>query len=302
MKKILILLFSLQLLSCASEGGDDWDEPLNYKLLSYLASEALDWTESFPAFKITQNLYGVGTYDLGVFLITSDQGHILINTGVEGSYHQIKENIESLGFKLDDVKILLTMQAHWDHVAEFARIKKLTSAEVWATEKDALLLEDGGLSDPHLGGEDGLLFRSVKVDKIIRHGDYITLGDIKLEVHEHPGHTIGSSSYSMVVNEQGRTFDVVIVNMGTINPGKALIKEPTYEGIDEDFSNTFEKQKNLKADIWVSAHAGFYGLHDKYKPGQTYSIETFYDPEGYQDAVKKYETKYKNQRRDELGL
>ena len=91
------------------------------------------WTTPFPGHRAIANLYAVGTYDLGVFLITSGQGHILIKTGLEDSTLLIGENIESVGFRLEDVKILLTMQAHWDHTAALAEIVEITGAEMWAT-------------------------------------------------------------------------------------------------------------------------------------------------------------------------
>ena len=94
------------------------------------------------------------------------------------------------------------------------------------------------------------------------------LGDIRLRVHEHPGHTEGSSSYSMQVNENDRDYNVVIANMGTINAGKRLVVDPTYPGVAEDFARTYASQKSMELDVWVAAHGGHYGLHDKYEPGQ----------------------------------
>ena len=147
-------------------------------------------------------------YYFGIdLLVTSDEGHILINTGVEDSTPLIRENIESVGFRLEDIEILLTMQAHWDHTAALAEIKEITGAEMWATTDDARVLEDGGFSDPHFGGEES--FKPVNVDRIISDGEVIELGDIRLRVHEHPGHTEGSSSYSMQVRENGRDYSVV---------------------------------------------------------------------------------------------
>ena len=92
-----------------------------------------NWTRPFPGHRVIANLYAVGTYDLGVFLITTGDGHILINTGLEDSTSLIRENVESLGFRLEDVEILLTMQAHWDHTAAMAEIREIADAQVWAT-------------------------------------------------------------------------------------------------------------------------------------------------------------------------
>ncbi len=252
-----------------------------------------NWSRPFPGHRVIGNLYAVGTYDLGVFLITSDEGHILINTGLEDSTAQIRENMNSLGFDLEDVEILLTMQAHWDHTAAMAEIKELANARVLATMDDARVLEDGGFSDAHFGGRQS--FIPVEVEQIISEGDVIELGDIRLTVYEHPGHTEGSSSYSMEVIENGRGYAVVIANMGTINPGKKMVVDPTYPGVSEDFASTYRKQKAMQVDVWVAAHGSQYGLHDKYRPGQAYSPDTFVDPQGFLQAVERLERIYLDQ-------
>ena len=265
-------------------------------ILTYLLpvfAQREGWTRTFPAHRVIGNVYAVGTYDLGVFLITSVDGHILINTGLEDSTSLIRENIESLGFRLEDVKIILSMQAHWDHVAALAEVKEYTGAQVWATAGDAPVLEDGGFSDPHFGSRES--FRPVRVNKIIADGEVIELGETRLTVLETPGHTAGSSSYTMRVREDGRDYNIVIANMGTINPGKQLVIDPTYPGIAEDFAETFRKQKSLDVDVWVAAHGSQYGLHDKYEPGQDYSPETFVDPEGFVAAVERLEKRYLDQ-------
>ena len=258
-----------------------------------LAAQREAWTRPFPAHRVVGNLYAVGTYDLGVFLITSQDGHILINTGLEDSTSLIRGSIDSLGFRLEDVKILLTMQAHWDHTAALAEIKQLTGAEMWATAGDAPVLEDGGFSDPHFGGR--VSFKPVSVDKIVADGDLIELGETRLTVVETPGHTAGSSSYTMRVREDGRDYSVAIANMGTINPGKQLVVDPTYPGVAEDFAETFRKQKSLAVDVWVAAHGSQYGLHGKYEAGQDYNPETFVDPEGFLAAVERLEKLYLDQ-------
>ncbi len=255
-----------------------------------LAGQNNNWTRPFPGHRVIGNLYAVGTYDLAVFLITSSDGHILINTGVEDSMAMIRQNIESVGFRLEDVKILLATQAHWDHTAALAEIKDLTGAEMWATAEDAPVLEDGGFSDPHFGGRES--FRPVSVDRIIADGDVIELGATRLTVMETPGHTAGSSSYLMEIREGNRTYDVGVINMGTINDGKKLVVDPTYPGVADDFALTFRKQKALELDVWVSSHGSQYQLHEKYEAGQEYSPETFVDPDGLLSSVERLERLY----------
>jgi metallo-beta-lactamase class B len=212
----------------------------------------------------------------------------------------IRENIESLGYRLEDISILLTMQAHWDHVAAFSEIQEISGAKIWATEKDKRILEDGGFSDPHFGGRE--TFRPVKVDRIIRQGDLVSLGGLELMVHEHPGHTEGSASYSFKVREGGKDYDVVIANMGTINDGKKLVVEPTYEGVSEDFAGTYRRQKEMPVDVWVAAHGSQYNLHEKYSPGQSYDPETFVDPEGFVAEIDRLEGLYLRQLSSEMAM
>ena len=260
-----------------------------------------DWTEPYPAHRVIGPLYAVGTAGLGVYLVATPDGHILINSGLEESTAQIRKSIESVGYHLRDVRILLTMQAHWDHTAALAEIKAITGAEMWATADDARVLEDGGASDPLLGACSMTRFRPVTVDRILTDGEVIDLGGLQIRVHEHPGHTEGSSSYSLTVAENGRNYRVLVANMGSINPGMRLTGEPTYPGVAEDYAATYRKQKAMKVDVWVAAHGAQYGLADKHRPGQPYSPDTFVDPEGFLAAVLRLERIYLDQLEAEAG-
>jgi metallo-beta-lactamase class B len=244
-------------------------------------------TEPYPPFRVIGNLYSVGGKDLSVFLITSNEGHILINTGWADSRVLIQDNVESLGFSLNDVKILLAQHAHGDHTGAMAEIKTLTGAQVFATAKDIPLLEDGGFSDPQFGGRLG--FDPVKVDRTLAQGDLIELGENQLTVHLHPGHTAGATSFIMNVRENGLDYRVLIANMGSVNAGKRLAVDPTYPGVAADFAYTFTTQKMMDIDVWVSAHGSQYNRDEKWQPGQTYDPDTFVDPDGFYEKVEFYE-------------
>jgi metallo-beta-lactamase class B len=247
------------------------------------------WSEPFPGHRIIGNLYAVGTADLSVFLIATDAGHILINTGLQHSTPLIRRNIESLGFRLEDVRILLAMQSHFDHTAALAEIKRLSGAEMWATAGDAPVLEDGGASDAQYGECAYSRFPRIKVDEILADGDLIEIGGVRLTTHVHAGHTRGSSSYSMTVRENDRDYAVLIANMGSVNPGKRLVVNPTYPGVADDYAATFRKQKAMHVDVWVAAHSSQYGRDDKYTPGEDYGPDTFIDPAGFLAAVERHE-------------
>ncbi len=258
-------------------------------LLSAVMADAQpeEWSRPFPGHRIIGNLYSVGTRDLGCFLVTSDAGHILVNTGLADSTPLLRANIESLGFRFEDIEILLTMQAHYDHVAAFAEIKEITGALLLATADDAPLLADGGVSDPHFRGE--YPFAPVAVDRVLADGEVIGLGDARLRVIETPGHTPGSVSYAMTVRESGRDYRVVLANMGSMNPGLRLFDDPTYPGIAEDFAETFRRQLDLEVDVWIAAHASQWGLHEKYRPGDAYDTDAFVDPQGLRRQVIHYQ-------------
>jgi metallo-beta-lactamase class B len=256
-----------------------------------------EWTKPFPAFRVVGNLYYVGTYDLASYLVTTSGGSILINTGVDTSVPLIRSNIESLGFKFGDIKILLATHGHWDHVAGMAEVKRLTGAKMQMHEADAGMLEDGGNSDYRFPQGRGQVYEPVKVDQRLKDGDKIRLGATELTVHHHPGHTKGATSFTFTTQDGGRSYRVLIVNMAGINEGVKLLDSPGYPNIVRDYAQTLEKQKRLPGtfDVWVSSHAAQFGLHEKYKPGDAYDPNRFVDPAGYLRAIQGVEKLYLDQ-------
>ena len=162
------------------------------------------WTRPFPPFKIIGNIYWVGSYDLSTYLVTTPQGHILINTGVGDTAQRIKASVEQLGFKMADVKILTATHGHWDHVAGVAALKKMTGAAVVVSEPEKALLESGGKSDFRFGSVEGSWFEPVKVDRTFKDGETLSLGGTALTAHLHPGHTKGATSFTTEVRETAR--------------------------------------------------------------------------------------------------
>jgi metallo-beta-lactamase class B len=124
-----------------------------------------DYVKPFAPLRIIGNLYYVGTYDLAVYLITTPAGHILINPGVHDSTAAIRSNIEKLGFKLSDVKLLLATHGHWDHVGAMAEMKRLTGARMLMQEADADMLESGGSPAYREPQGRGAVYGPVKVDR-----------------------------------------------------------------------------------------------------------------------------------------
>ena len=254
-----------------------------------------EWARPFPPFRIIGNLYWVGSYDLSTYLITTPAGNILINTGVGDTANQIKASVEQLGFKLSDTKILTATHGHWDHVAGLAQLKKMTGARLIVSEPDKELFESGGRADFRFGDDPGSRFDPVKVDATFKDNDTISLGGTVLTAHHHPGHTKGATSFTLDVPENGKTYRVVIANMGSINPGVTVSGMPKYPGIGDDYARTFKAQKDMPIDIWLASHASQFKLHEKYKPGDPYNPDRFVDPKGFKAAVEALEKTYREQ-------
>jgi metallo-beta-lactamase class B len=259
------------------------------------AQQNAEWRQPFPPFKLIGNVYWVGTYDLSTYLVTTDAGHILVNTGFEDTVPLIVAGVEQLGFKLADVKILTATHAHGDHVAGLAELKRLTGAQLLMSEADAALLEDGGISDFRFGDPRNPSFEAVPVDRRLKDQDTIVLGGVTVTAHHHPGHTKGATSFTLTVREGGRDYRVVIANMGSINPGVTVNGMPKYPTIGDDYARTFAAQKALPVDVFLASHAGQFGMHDKYKPGDAYDPNRFVDPQGYRAAVERLEGIYREQ-------
>jgi metallo-beta-lactamase class B len=254
-----------------------------------------DWTRPFPPFRIIGNIYWVGTYDLSTYLIVTPQGNILINTGVGDTANVIKANVEQLGFKLADTKILTATHGHYDHVAGMAALKRMTGATLAISERDAELLESGGKKDFRFGNTASAQFEPAKVDRLLKDGEHVTLGGTDLTVHHHPGHTKGAVSFTLTVQEGGKPYRVVIANMASINPGVTVSGMPGYPGITDDYARTFREQKAMTIDVFLSSHASQFSMHDKYKPGDPFNADRFVDPKGFRAAVERLEKAYVDQ-------
>jgi metallo-beta-lactamase class B len=249
------------------------------------------WSQPYHPFQIVGNLYYVGSHDLACYLVVTPAGNILINTGLAGSVSMIRENIEHLGFKLADTKILLTTQAHYDHVAAMAAVKQLTGAKMMVDKADAGVLADGGSSDYALGG-NGRTYEPVKIDRLLKDGDKVTLGNMQLVLLHHPGHTKGSCSYLFNVKDGAKTYKVLIANMPSIVTSKKFSDISSYPTVAEDYAYTFKAMKNLSFDIWLASHASQFGMHEKRKPGDPYNPAAFVDRPGYDVALKELEEAY----------
>lgn len=250
-----------------------------------------NWSKPYPPFQIAGNLYYVGTYDLACYLITTSQGNILINTGIADSEPVIKANIETLGFKFKDIRILLTTQAHFDHMGAMAAIKRMTGAKMMVDAGDVGVVTDGGRSDYALSGGVST-YAPVKVDRILHNGDTIKLGNMRLVMLHHPGHTKGSCSFLFNVKDQKRSYRVLIANMPTIVTDKKFSDIPAYPNIARDYAYTLDAMKKLSFDIWLASHASQFELQRKHKPGTDYNPGAFIDKKGYDEEIRDLQDRF----------
>ena len=250
--------------------------------------------QPFPPYRILANLYYVGASDITAYLVTTPAGHILINTGYEDTPPLICDSIVKLGFKPSDVKILLNSQAHYDHVAGQAAMQKMTGARIYSSATEVAVLESGGKADPRWGREQ--TYPAVKVDHVVRDLEEVTLGGTTLVAHMTPGHSIGCTTWTLRLSEAGRTYNVVIVGGTTINPGVQFIGHPTYPGVADDYTHTFEKLRALPCDIFLGAHGGYYGMKAKYERFKAGAQPNpFIDPQGYRTFIDKAEQTFREQ-------
>jgi metallo-beta-lactamase class B len=248
-----------------------------------------DMTEPFPPFRIAGNLYYVGSKGLASYLVTTPQGNILINSSFEANVPMIKTSIEKLGFKFSDTKILLISHAHGDHDAGSAMIKEATGATYMVMEGDVPSVESGGKIDPVYGVRPAASYTPTKVDRVLHDRDTVKLGGTELVAHLTPGHTKGCTTWTMKVNDGGKTYNVVIVGSPNVNQGYKLVDNPAYPNIAQDYERMWRVLKSLPCDIFLGAHGNYFGLVEKYPRMKEGAANPFIDPEGYKMYIAEKE-------------
>ena len=259
------------------------------------AQNSPDWTEPFPPFRIAGNLYYVGSKGLANYLVATPQGHILINSDLEANIPLIKASIEQLGFKFSDVKILLISHAHWDHDAGSAKIKALTGARYMVMDADVPVVESGGRSDFHYGGDSSLWYPPVHVDRVLHDGDTASLGGAVLVAHLTPGHTKGCTTWTMTVRDGAKTFHVEIIGSPNVNAGYKLVDNAKYPTIAADYARMFRVLKSLPCDIFLGAHGGYFDLEAKYARMKAGATDAFVDPQGCATFITQKEQEFRGE-------
>ncbi len=233
---------------------------------------------AFPSHKVIANVYSVGTGTLNSYLITTPQGHILVNTNFEDTVPLLTAAVEKVGFKMTDVKIILGSHAHADHMQADAVVKELTGgAQVMVMEQDVAALKamkaPSGKAHPF--------------DRVLKDGDTVALGGSTLTAHLTPGHTRGCTTWTMKVTDAGRTYDLAIA-CGGLQEDARLVNNKNYPEIADDFAKAIAVYKKLPVDVFLASHSWFFDPAGKYKRmgGAT---NPYIDPAGFKAWVANME-------------
>jgi metallo-beta-lactamase class B len=241
------------------------------------------WNTPFPPHRVVGNVHFIGSKELASYLVTTPQGHILINSDFESTVPLLRANVEKLGFKFSDIKIVLGSHAHGDHMEADALVKEFTGAQVMAMEQDVAALREmkpGGKTHP--------------IDRVLKDGDKVTLGGSTLTAHLTAGHTAGCTSWTMQATEAGRTYEVIVVCSVGVNPNYVLVGDKrNYAAVADDYPKSFAKLRALKVDVFLGAHPNFYDMEAKYARVTANGPNPFVDAAGFRAYVDTKEREFK---------
>ena len=265
------------------------------------------WTTPLAPFRIADNLYYVGSQDLASYLVVTPQGNILINANLATSPPQIRASVERLGFRWQDIKILLNGQAHNDHMGGAAEVIRETHAQNMVMDGDVEVVETGGRTDFIVSSASLRPFAPVHVDRVLQDDDAVSLGGVTLTAHKTAGHTRGCTTWTLRSHIPGEPAGTVrnIVIVGGVSFWSeyrfvaGLNRPASYPGIAEDFRRTFALLHSLPCDVFLGAHGGYFDLLVKLRRYPQKGPRIFIDPAGYQsfvtDAQQEFEQALKKQ-------
>ena len=236
------------------------------------------WNEPAKAFTVMGNIHYVGTDSVSAFLITTPEGHFLLDGILAQSVPQILENIHALGFDPADVRYLLNSHAHIDHAGGLAGLQRATGAITVASTADKPILEEGDIG---FGPSSGMKFPPLRVDRIIGDGETLALGGVTLTAHLTPGHTPGCTSWSLPVTGADGAAHSAFLHCSATVAGQKLVPE-SYPGMVAAFRETFEKVRAIDADIFLANHENFFGLKEKRERLFAGDANAFVDPSALQ--------------------
>ena len=232
------------------------------------------WTQAFAPVAVADNLYYVGSAGLGAFLLTSEDGHILVDAPLQENVPLVLQNIRSLGFDPADIRVHVVTHAHYDHVAGLADLMRETGGELLVSREDAPFVTEG--RDFGFASEG---YPPARVDRTLRHLETVQLGSVELTAHVTPGHTPGCTSWTGRVTIEGRIQRFLLVcSLSALDVYRLGGDDPTYEGQATDFCTSVAHLRTLDPDIFLSNHGGFFGLAEKAQKRRAGDAFAFVDP------------------------
>ena len=262
-------------------------QPAPGKITPGLQALLDEFTVPFEPFHFAGSIYYVGTKEISSFLFVTPKGDILLDTGMEQMVPLVRANVAKLGFHFDDIKIVINSHAHFDHIAGARDVRDSTGAKVMIMSGDADEVRRGH-------PEFALGWKACPVDRELRDGDVVSLGDTELTAHLTPGHTKGCTTWTTTVSEGGKKYNVVLLGGFTINEGVKLLGTRDYPNMADDFARTFQVLKSLPCDIFGAQHSYFFKMEEKVKRLHGRS-NPFVDPDGYRAVVSEAEADYMKQ-------
>jgi metallo-beta-lactamase class B len=212
-----------------------------------------EWNRPQQPFRIYGNTYYVGVHGLSAILIAGDHGHILIDGGTVESAPKIAASIRALGFKVEDVKLLLNTHVHYDHAGGLAELQRMSGARVAASTPAAAVLESGqlGVDDPQHGAPRNTT--PLTQVTAVRDGGTVHVGTLALQAHLTPGHTPGGTSWTWRECEGGRCVQMVYADSLTAVSGAGYLFSQ-HPLVVRSFEHSFRVLEQLPCDVLLTPH------------------------------------------------
>jgi metallo-beta-lactamase class B len=243
-------------------------------------AHAADWYAPQQPFAIYGDTYYVGTHGISAVLIASKAGHILVDVGGPEAARQVEDHIRQLGFRVEDIRIILNSHAHQDHAGAIAALQQASSAQVLAGPGNVPVLGSGqpDRSDPQYPGLTPMV--PIARTRALRDGEVIRVGPLAVTAHFTPGHTKGGVSYTWQSREAGRTVDLVFADsvFALAADGRSFSANPLYPNARADVEHSIAAIASLKCDVLISAHPEFSGLWERKAKAATLGHAAFIDP------------------------
>jgi metallo-beta-lactamase class B len=242
--------------------------------------ERAAWNQPVRPFTVIGNVHYVGAAGVSAFLITTNDGSILLDGGLPETAEQIERNIQALGFKLSDVKYLLNSHAHFDHAGGLAQLKRVSGAAFVASAADAAALKAGGPAMP-----------AIEADRVVKDGDTVELGGVTMTALVTPGHTKGCTTWTTTVTDKGRRYRVLFYCSTSVVD--KLVGNTGYPEIVADYERTFARLRKLEADVFLANHPVFFAMEDKRTRMSADRPNPFVDPAELRRYVDQSERQFR---------